>query len=239
MYNKDSPTTIQEMFNSIAHRYDFTNEILSLRMHKKWNRALVTHVLAKDVSAQTTFVDLCAGTGDITFNYLERVKSNCQAFLVDFSSEMLDSAKKKAAQRFLNHSLSYIEADVQKVPLQSQVANCITIAYGIRNVQNPALCIQEAYRILKPGGCFGILELTRPNNTLLRFGHTIYLKTLLPLLGKLATDNKQAYQYLCNSIQTFIPPQKLFNLLNENGFEKIEKHLLLGGIATIFIAYKP
>lgn len=239
MYRKDSPATIQSMFNSIANRYDLTNAVLSLYLHKRWNRALIRHV-RQNISPHV-LVDLCSGTGDIAFDYLRTTPHSCQAHLVDFSSEMLEYAKHKAHRSGLNstHSLSYVEADVQHLPLPSQFANCATMAYGIRNVQDPTLCMREVFRVLKPGGCFGILELTRPRYKLLRAGHQIYLRTFLPFLGKWLTDNQQAYQYLCQSIQTFISPEELLKNLTASGFIQTQSHSLAGGIATIFIGYKP
>ncbi len=149
MYRKDSPATIQSMFNSIANSYDRTNAILSLFLHKRWNRALIKHV--QQHSSPVTLLDLCSGTGDIAFGYLQSASTTCQAYLVDFSSEMLEYAQNKARRLNLNpsHTLSYLEADVQHIPLPDQFADYVTMAYGIRNVQDPALCIHEAFRILK------------------------------------------------------------------------------------------
>lgn len=241
MYHKDSPTTIQTMFNHIADRYDLANIILSFSLYKRWNRSFVGRVLGHS-SSQQTLVDLCAGTGDVAFDYLRRVKNPSHAYLIDFSSEMLTHARLKAAQfslQYPSHQISYIEADVQRLPLPDQLADNVTIAYGIRNVQHPVDCMREVFRVLKPGGCFGILELTRPRFALLRLGYRMYLRTLMPLLGKWVTSNKQAYQYLCQSIQTFMTPQELQQLLTENGFINIERHPLIGGVATIFIGHKP
>jgi demethylmenaquinone methyltransferase/2-methoxy-6-polyprenyl-1,4-benzoquinol methylase len=240
MYNKNSPQTIQSMFNSIAKRYDLTNTVLSLALHKRWNRSLVRHVLQQK-NSKHILLDLCSGTGDIAFAYLRMSKSSCHAHLIDFSSEMLEHAKHKALGLCLSplHHLSYIEANVQQLPFPDQFADCATMAYGIRNVENPALCIQDVFRVLKPGGCIGILELTRPKNIILRLGHQFYLRDLMPFLGKWLTNNQQAYQYLCNSIQTFVAPNELENLLKMNGFLRTQLFSLAGGIATILIGYKP
>ena len=240
MYSKDSPRTIQSMFNSIANRYDLTNAVLSLSLHKRWNRALVRHVL-HPTSTQHVLLDLCSGTGDIAFDYLRITNSTCHAHLIDFSSEMLEYAKHKADQFSFKypHQLSYTEANVEQLPFPDQFADCATMAYGIRNVQNPALCIQDVFRVLKPGGCMGILELTRPNHPVLRLGHQLYLRTLMPFLGKWLTKNREAYQYLRKSIQTFIAPEELENLLKKNGFLRTQRFSLTGGIATLLIGYKP
>lgn len=240
MYRKDSPLTIQSMFNSIAKRYDRANAILSLSLHKVWNRSLVRHVIKRAASHQV-LMDLCSGTGDIAFEFLQKAPAPCHAYLIDFSSEMLAFAKRKEAQLPLagRHQLSYLEADVQNIPLSDNLAHCATMAYGIRNVKDPSLCIQDVFRVLKPGGSFGILELTRPRSPLLRIGHQLYLHTILPLLGKWLTDNQQAYQYLCQSIETFIEPVEIKSLFKQHGFIRTECHSLAGGIATLILGNKP
>lgn len=235
MYQKESPSTIQSMFNSIANRYDLTNSVLSLSLHKIWNRTLVKQLLKRQPSA-STYIDLCSGTGDIAFEYLKKA-SPCQASLIDFSSEMLAKAKKKEPSAPL-HKISYMEGDVQDLQLSNDTADCASMAYGLRNVQNPALCISEVFRVLKPGGSFGILELTRPSSFILRMGHRLYLKTFIPLFGKLLTNNQQAYQYLCKSIENFIEPIEIENMMKKQGFIQTKCYPLVGGVATIIIGNK-
>lgn len=239
MYQKDSPQTIQSMFNQIAKGYDRRNAILSFTLHKRWNRTLVEELLPRSPSNQV-LLDLCAGTGDIAFEYLRQAASPCNAYLIDFSSKMLEHAKNKEILVPVggNHRISYIEADVQQLPFSDHYADCASMAYGIRNVKDPALCINDVFRVLKPGGSFGILELTRPASTFLRLGHQFYLRTIMPLFGKWLTDNKEAYQYLAQSIQTFIEPREIENVLKEAGFIETKCRSLSGGIATIIVGYK-
>lgn len=237
-YSKQDPSTIQSMFNDIAQRYDKANSILSFCLHKKWNKKLINEVVLKNQSH--TLLDLCCGTGDIAFGYLNQVQKPCQAHLVDFCSNMLVCAKEKMEKKHSSkHAISYIEADVQFLPFDTNTADCATLAYGIRNVQDTKQCVKESYRVLKPGGCFGILELTQPQSLFLRWGHRFYLKTLLPILGKWMTDNEEAYQYLQSSIQTFISPIELEQIMKNSGFVNTKRIILAAGIATIFIGYKP
>lgn len=229
-YRKDCPETIQAMFNTIAKQYDRNNALISLGLHRYWNQALINQMIRRDI--KHTLLDLCAGTGDIAFNYLRQMRQPCQVYLVDFAASMLMYAKQKAATFSLqSHSLNYLEADVQCLPIPNSSIDCATMAYGIRNVQDPGKCLQEVFRVLKPGGCVGILELTRPHHRLLRMGHTLYLRTVLPLFGK-------AYQYLQSSIGTFVDPHQLEILLHQTGFSSTQHLCLAGGIATILIAHK-
>jgi demethylmenaquinone methyltransferase/2-methoxy-6-polyprenyl-1,4-benzoquinol methylase len=237
-YQKEKPKTIKAMFNDIAQQYDITNRVISFNMYKGWNRQLAKQA-TKSCKKAFSLLDLCAGTGEVAFECLKKSPHSNKAYLLDFSHEMLNIAKKKAAKLpFKQHQLEYLEADAQKIPLDSHSIDCATIAYGIRNVKDPTKCFQEVYRVLKPGGNFAILELTRPNNRFLKFGHQLYMRIVMPLFGKLLTRNKQAYQYLCNSVHAFISPKEIEEMLKEKGFKKVKSIPLAGGIATIIVANK-
>ena len=236
-YKKEDPQSIQKMFGTIAEQYDRTNAVLSFQMHRIWNRELVRKVVGS--SYPENMLDLCCGTGEIAFNYLQNRTGSCEAFMLDFCPEMLACAKNKALQRHLDrHLIHYLQADAQEIPLPSQSIECATMAYGIRNVADPLKSAKEVHRVLKSGGKFGILELTQPKNKVLRFGHSVYLKYALPVLGKFLTSNQEAYNYLCNSIHTFIPPEKLMSILEDAGFRQVECHPMSSGIATIITAIK-
>lgn len=237
LYHKNDPETIREMFDSIAKNYDRTNAVLSFQMHKRWNQTLIREVILP--TNPSTYLDLCCGTGAIAFEYLKKTSSDPKVYMLDFSGEMLAYARAKAESEGIDHfDITYFQADAQSIPLPDDYIDCTTIAYGIRNVKHPELCFKEVYRVTKPGGVFGILELTQPANPVLRFGHGIYLRTFLPIMGKLLTSNKDAYRYLCNSIHTFIPPEKLQELFQFAGFNEIKTLSLMGGIATILIGKK-
>lgn len=236
-YNKNQPETIRAMFNSIAKNYDRTNAVLSFQMHKRWNSALVKKTLL--ANKPKIILDLCCGTGAIAFDYLKQADHPTIAYMLDFSEEMLGQAKEHAqALKLGKHDINYMHADAQKIPLASDSIECATIAYGIRNVKQPQECLGEVYRVLKQGGIFGILELTEPTHPVMRFGHRFYLKRILPILGKLLTSNENAYQYLCNSIHTFIPPEDLEKIMINAGFKDVQKHSLFAGVATLLTGKK-
>lgn len=239
-YDKQHPETIQKMFGSIAKSYDRTNAVLSFQLHRLWNRKLIQATVQRAAERPCAVADLCCGTGAITFPWLKAKNVQHKAYLIDFCPEMLECAKVKASALKLSpfHTIQYIQADVQELPLGIETVDYATLAYGIRNVASPIKCFHEVYRILKSGGTFGILELTEPRNPILRFGHGLYLKLLLPLFGKLFAKNGEAYKYLSRSIQAFVKPAELKHLLEEAGFSKVQVCSLSGGIATLFIATK-
>jgi demethylmenaquinone methyltransferase/2-methoxy-6-polyprenyl-1,4-benzoquinol methylase len=231
-YTKTKPESIQHLFDSIAHRYDTTNGLMSFQLHRYWNKQLIKEILANGVPK--TVLDLCAGTGEIAFGIQERVKSPLDLTLLDFSKEMLECAKQKK----ISQKARFIQADAQNIPLADCLFDAATCAYGIRNIKEPSRCIQEAYRVLRPGGVFAILELTQPKSFLIRLGHKLYLKAALPLIGKWMTQNKQAYHYLCQSIPQFIPPENLAAMMQRCGFSQVKIKPLNFGIATIISGRK-
>lgn len=231
--NKD-PEAIQSMFGKIAQHYDFTNGILSFQLHKLWNRQL-THSL----KAKNTLLDLCSGTGEIAYRWLEQQKTPKTAIFLDFCEEMLEGAKAKRLPHLIKgHDLRFIQADASFLPLANESIDGASVAYGIRNVLKPEKCFSEVFRVLKPRGKFSILELTEPENPLLKFLHTVYLKKVLPFLGGLLTSEKEAYSYLANSVQTFSKPNELKEQLIRSGFKEVHVRSLTGGIATLIEASK-
>lgn len=236
-YNKNVPDTIRVMFDSIAGQYDRTNALLSFNLHKRWNKSLIDKVIVP--SSPKVYLDLCCGTGAISLPYLEKAVAPTTAYLLDFSPQMLNLARARAESLSLEkHTINYLQADAQEIPLEAESVDCITIAYGIRNVKDSIKCFKEVERVLRPGGAFGILELTEPSNALLKCGHSFYLRNILPLIGKAVTSNEDAYRYLCNSIRNFISPETMVKMLSQTAFQQVYHIPLMGGVATLFAATK-
>lgn len=234
-YTKENPNSIKDLFSNIAQNYDRTNAILSFQLHKRWNRKLAK-CLAK--YSPKSFLDLCCGTGEIFFTFLKNYPQDCEGYLLDFCPEMLECARLKAEKLPSPPKVAFITADACSIPLENNSIDCISIAYGIRNVKDPHRCFQEAYRVLKPGGTLGILELTQPETPFLKGIHRFYLKFILPTLGKIFTKDKKAYQYLCSSIQDFVKPAQILDLLSKEGFSNLQLISLNFGISFIVISQK-
>lgn len=238
VYEKSNAEGIKELFNSIAKPYDAVNSVMSCNMHKRWNLELIKLAIAP--RNPKTYLDLCCGTGAIAYSYLAQIDYLPTVYMLDFSEGMLNQAKAHALKLSLPlEKLHFLEADAQNIPLPSESIACATVAYGIRNVTSPEKCIQDVYRVLEPNGTFGILELTVPRNKLMRWGHQLYLRLLLPLIGKIFTSNQEAYKYLGKSINNFIAPQALKNMMQDTGFKNIQLHSFCAGSATIIVGHKP
>lgn len=230
-YSKTEPQSIQSLFNTIAPRYDLANRVLSFNLHKGWNRALINTI---DPSA-SILLDLCGGTGEIAYTWLKKQKIPKKVLILDFSAEMLTQAKQRAPN---DHEVDWLEADAQVIPLPNNSVDAITCAYGIRNIKDRSKALKEAYRVLKPGGTIGILDLTEPRSALLRPLHAFYLNQILPTIGGLITMNPKAYRYLSNSIAQFVDPKIIEDEMLEAGFKKIKINSKSGGIAHLWIARK-
>ena len=235
-YTKSSPKTIQEMFGKIASRYDLCNKALSFNLHRLWNRILVKELLKENSPSKV--LDLCAGTGDIALEFA-RQHTKADVTLLDFCAPMLDVAKEKAKmQGFREAQFSYVEGDATILPFKNNTFSHVSVAYGIRNVQNPLKCVQETHRVLSPDGVFGILELTRPTNPFVGLFHSLYLKTFVPMIGSLVTQDKEAYQYLNRSIKQFQTASALEKMLIETGFKDVRTIPVNLGIASIIVGSK-
>jgi demethylmenaquinone methyltransferase / 2-methoxy-6-polyprenyl-1,4-benzoquinol methylase len=237
-YKTQDSNLIKSLFASIAKNYDKTNSAMSLFLHKFWNLQLVRNTF-KD-KRPGNYLDLCSGTGDIALAYLKKEGEKRTVVMADFCPQMLEEAKKKskALEFDKKHNISYFEADAQRLPFEDASFDFITIAYGLRNIENPPLALKECLRVLKPAGRLSILELTRPPNPLFRVMHSAYLKYILPIIGRVFTRNQDAYEYLSESIQHFISPKSLKHLLLEIGFKKSKSLALTLGISHIITAEK-
>lgn len=229
-YDKHNPFSIQSLFDNIAPRYDLGNALLSFHLHRLWNRSLATF-LAKQ--KPKSLLDLCCGTGEIAKRLMQKLPMS-QFCLVDFSEAMLNIAKENIEHK----ETRFIQADAQHLPLEERSFDAVSIAYGIRNVQNRFQCFSEVHRVLKPGGWLGIAELTRPRALPLSYLHKLYLRTVVPTIGKAITSNKEAYRYLCKSIEAFVSPQELATELKSAGFQHIIIQPKTFGIATLIFAQK-
>lgn len=230
VYQQSSPESIQAMFASIAENYDRANSLLAFGLPKKWNEQLI-HAMG----SVKILLDLCAGTGEIAFGFL-KLNPAAEAILLDFCPEMLAIAQKKGAL-FLDR-FEMLQADAQAIPLPDASVDGVTISYGIRNVKEPEACFHEAFRVLSPGGKFGILELTRPISPLAKLGHRLYTNLILPTLGKISAKNLEAYRYLANSVGSFATAEIIESSLRRVGFQQLKRQTLTFGTATLFTAIK-
>jgi demethylmenaquinone methyltransferase/2-methoxy-6-polyprenyl-1,4-benzoquinol methylase len=224
---------VRQMFASIARRYDTANEVLSLGIHKGWRRAAV-HLSGAGPGQRV--LDCATGTGDLALEFKHAVGPGGEVIGTDFCPEMLQSAPAKAAKEGLE--VKFAVADVLALPYPDGQFDVASIAFGIRNVDDPLLCLREMARVVKPGGCVVVLEFGQPRGP---FGALFraYSRGVMPVVGGLLTGNRAAYEYLPRTAAAFPAGEKFLGLMREsNAFTAIEAHPLTFGTAYVYRGVK-
>jgi demethylmenaquinone methyltransferase/2-methoxy-6-polyprenyl-1,4-benzoquinol methylase len=220
-----SPEAVRAMFGSIARRYDLANHLLSCGCDFIWRQR------ASEIVAgwkPNTIIDLATGTGDLALA-LERALPNSEITGADFSEEMLAVAKAKGVGRVL-------VADALALPFADRSFDCLTIAFGLRNIKDWSAALREMARVLTAKGNLLVMEFSLPRLSVLRSLYRLYLHRLLPVLGSFLTGKKSAYDYLGDSIEQFPGGEELLRLIEANGFCDAVAKPLMGGIVTIYTA---
>ncbi|MEE2923845.1 MAG: ubiquinone/menaquinone biosynthesis methyltransferase [bacterium] len=224
---------LEKYFDKIAPNYQFMNKLLSLNLDNGWRQNLLNRANLKQ---DDIVLDVACGTCDILStlkNFSEKSNIEITYIGLDLSFGMLETSKRN------NVPFELIRGNGICFPFKNDSINLITISFGYRNMPTHSQFLQEAFRVLKPGGQLLILELTQPENPVIRFGNQIYLRTILPLVSSAFGRDKQAYSYLAESIRAF-PNQKIVQSdLSKHGFNPSSYHLLNFGITTLFEAFKP
>jgi len=221
------PARVRKMFGSIARRYDLANHLLSCGTDFYWRRH------AAEIVADWRphrVADLATGTGDLALALQKRLP-DADIVGVDVLQEMLDLAQRKGVRQI-------VLADAMNLPFDDASFDCVTIAFGLRNLENWAAALAEMWRALKPNGHLLVLEFSLPRMPILRAIYRFYLHRCLPLLGSLLTGTKSAYDYLGDSIEEFPDGSAMCELMAANGFSDATAEPLTGGIVTIYTAQK-
>jgi demethylmenaquinone methyltransferase / 2-methoxy-6-polyprenyl-1,4-benzoquinol methylase len=224
---------VQEMFDSIAPRYDLLNSMMSLRLHYLWRRVATKQTGLKPGD---TALDVCTGTGDFAFELAKSVGPDGAVYATDFSEQMLIFGRQKGASR--HNNVVFSQADTQHLPFEANRFDAVTVGFGIRNVANIPQGIAEMARVTKVGGRVVILEFSTPQNPVFARLYHFYSYTLMPALGAMIAGSKRAYTYLPSSIEKFYSREALKSLMEEAGLESITIQNLLFGAVVIHTGVK-
>ena len=219
------PRHVREMFGSIARRYDLANHVLSCGADFYW-RARAADIVAGWQPRK--IADLATGTGDLALALQEKLP-DADITGVDFLPEMLELARHKGVRQL-------VLADAMKLPFADDSFDCVTIAFGLRNLENYSAALTEMRRVLKTNGRLLVLEFSLPSTPILRAAYRFYLHRCLPLLGSFLTQRKSAYDYLGDSIEEFPSGHAMCELMRVSGYASPNFEPLTGGIVTIHTA---
>jgi len=229
----DKAKRVEAMFTAIAGKYDLNNRLHSLWQDQRWRKRAVE---LSEITPASVVVDVACGTGDLSIAF--KKAGAIQVTGIDFTSAMLDFALTKST--IAGTDIAFQQGDAMELKLDDESADIVSIAFGIRNVQEPERAIVEFYRILKPGGTLIILEFSTPPNNVIRFFNNVYTKHIMPFTATLiAGDTSGAYQYLPKSVEAFATAEELADSVERCGFTTIRQFPQTFGVCTITRAMKP
>jgi demethylmenaquinone methyltransferase/2-methoxy-6-polyprenyl-1,4-benzoquinol methylase len=216
------------MFAGIAHRYDFLNHFLSASIDRRWRRIAVDKVRELNGSSPSALcLDVCSGTGDLALALHRGLR--CAVVASDFCHPMLTRAHAKC----LGLPVHNVEADALNLPFPDGSFDTLTIAFGLRNLEDPWQGLDQMCRVLKPGGGIVILEFSKPVVPVLKHAFNFYFRHILPKLGAVISGDESAYQYLPDSVLKFPAQEELASMMRSCGFKDVQYRNLSGGIAAL------
>lgn len=230
--NKVPEKDVNELFTRVAPNYDVMNNVVSLGIQNFWRKNFLKQLKIKP---RDECLDLCCGTADSTIALAKRCRL---ATGLDFNEKMLTLAKEKVKQQHLQAKVRLVKGDAMHLPFAMQSFACVTICFGLRNVPDAGKTIAEAYRVLKPGGQFAILEMSQPTNPLIKTAWKTYFK-VFPYFAKIAHSQVKDYQYLSRTSKEFLTAVQLKKLLEQKGFTQVAVKKLTFGAGAIHIGIKP
>lgn len=234
MENRELPF-VREMFDTIAPRYDLLNRLLSLRQDVAWRNKMVS---AMTVPENGRVLDVACGTGDVALEIYRQKGPQTTVTGIDFSPGMLALAQEKVRQH-PQAKICLLAGNALTLPFRGASFHAVTIAFGIRNIQDKASALKAFYEALVPGGMVMILELATPKNTRLRDAYLAYFQSVLPLIGRFFSKHRFAYSYLPDSVSRFPAAGAFMSIMADAGFSQVTCRRLTLGIANLFVGVKP
>ena len=224
---------VRDVFDSVAPKYDIMNDLMSLGIHRLWKHEFLN---ALDPRPHYRLLDLAAGTGDISFGWLKR--GGGPVVMSDINESMLGVGQDRAAGKGYLADIEFLVADAENLPLPAGSFDRVSMAFGLRNCTNKDNVIKEAYRLLKPGGRFFVLEFSQLQIAALERLYDAWSFKALPKLGQLIAKDADSYQYLAESIRMFPNQETLKGMFEAAGFERVTYRNLSGGIAAIHAGWR-
>ncbi|WP_460231176.1 bifunctional demethylmenaquinone methyltransferase/2-methoxy-6-polyprenyl-1,4-benzoquinol methylase UbiE [Aurantivibrio plasticivorans] len=226
---------VANVFHSVASRYDLMNDLMSGGVHRLWKRFTIESAAARPGQ---TILDIAGGTGDLTMKFSSIVGKEGQVVLADINDSMLKVGRDKLIDKGYVDNINYLQTDAQFLPFPDNTFDCITIAFGLRNVTDKDTALASMLRILKPGGRLLVLEFSKPSNPGLGKIYDTYSFSILPRMGKLVANDPDSYRYLAESIRMHPDQETLKQMMEGVGFVNTSYTNLTGGIVALHKGFK-
>jgi demethylmenaquinone methyltransferase/2-methoxy-6-polyprenyl-1,4-benzoquinol methylase len=225
---------VQGVFNSVASKYDVMNDAMSLGIHRVWKDAMMDWLAPKPGQR---LLDVAGGTGDISFRFLKRA-GQAHATVLDLTEPMLIEGRKRAEAGAMADSLNWVVGDAMALPFPDNTFDVYTISFGIRNVTRPQEALNEAFRVLRPGGRLMVLEFSHIPTPALQWAYDRYSFNMIPAMGQAIANDRDSYQYLVESIRKFPDQETFLGMVRAAGFENAKYRNLTLGIACLHSGWK-
>ncbi len=232
---KDKVKRVAGVFHSVADKYDVMNDLMSFGVHRLWKRFTLSQTGLK---AGQRALDLAGGTGDLAAKMVKMVGSAGEVILSDINASMLNRGRERLIDKGIAGNMRYVQANAECLPFPDNYFDCITIAFGLRNVTDKDSALRSMHRVLKPGGRLLILEFSKPVTPGLAPIYDTYSFKLLPLIGKLVANDEESYRYLAESIRMHPDQQTLQAMMDDAGFSQTKYHNLTGGVVALHKGFK-
>ena len=227
---KEKADLVADVFHSVASRYDLMNDLMSGGIHRIWKRFTIE---LSGVRKGHAVLDIAGGTGDLAARFSRIVGESGRVVLADINDSMLRVGRDKLLDKGVQGNLQFVQGDAQYLPFPDDSFDCVTIAFGLRNVTDKALALRSMLRVLKPGGRLLVLEFSKPENELLSKAYDTYSSRVLPFMGRLVANDSDSYQYLAESIRMHPDQETLRDMMEDAGFTRCEYHNMTGGIVAL------
>ena len=225
---------VRDVFDSVASRYDVMNDLMSAGLHRVWKRYTIDQAALRPGHV---VLDLAGGTGDLAREFSRKVGKDGHVILADINAAMLQQGRSRLVDAGVAGNVSIAQVDAQNLPFADSSFDCVTMAFGLRNVTDKDAALASIFRVLKPGGKAMILEFSAPNKAI-KPAYDLYSFKVLPVLGKLVADDPDSYQYLAESIRMHPDQETLKSMMEEAGFERCRYHNMAAGIVALHIGYR-
>jgi len=234
----DKQTLVNDVFHSVASRYDLMNDLMSGGLHRVWKDIAIN--LLNPPRGETPFalLDVAGGTGDIAFRAAKVAGGQFQATVCDINTAMLDVGRTRATERHLDDRVAFVEGNAEALAFADRSFDAYTIAFGIRNVPRIDNALREAHRVLRPGGRFLCLEFSTVNLPGLDRLYDLYSFNVIPALGRAITGDAESYRYLVESIRQFPKPAAFADMIRDAGFSRVTHRTMSGGIVALHSGWR-
>lgn len=231
---KEKAGLVHGVFTNVASRYDIMNDVMSGGVHRLWKDAMMDWLAPRDGQR---LLDVAGGTGDIAFRFLKRAPG-ATATVLDMTEQMLVEGQKRAEATQVAQKLDWVVGDAMALPFEDNSFDVYTISFGIRNVTRPQEALNEAFRVLRPGGRLMVLEFSQIPNELMQKVYDLYSFNIIPRLGQAIANDRDSYQYLVESIRKFPDQETFLGMVRQAGFENAKYRNLSMGIACLHSGWK-